>query len=398
MDRRLERLEAESARIKARTFWRNPNAWPFDAPGYVFVLRAIHSLGMNSFGDEWPSDIQGARSASDFRDAALTLREHCAFGRLSAAIQWSDGTFDPIPAARWNTRDYEQWFIDFKAPGTVVSDNWHPLANVPECWIFIERSGLDALLGRHAPQAPLPAKAEETEAGNLRLSLTEDELREQGEWPYLASAIEWIAWRGKPAVASRVPEDWDRAERELFVEIAKSGQPVRYSFPGSARFAFFQNVDWSRANAGEHPNPYFTPHCADRDLPREIGGTAHIDGEQFTGIRIAASFIFSRWPGSAGEVTKAIHPHVSPSDNSDSPIAPDPEGAEKYLRQMAAAFINEQGPRMTHRDWLVAAKEKFGVNNPGAREIYGKMPAGFRSGRGRSKNESSRDRKTGIAS
>lgn len=53
--------------------------------------------------------------------------------------------------------------------------------------------------------------------------LAEDELQEQGEWPYLASAIEWIALRGEPAVASRAPEDWDRAERELFAEIAKSG-------------------------------------------------------------------------------------------------------------------------------------------------------------------------------
>lgn len=82
----------------------------------------------------------------------------------------------------------------------------------------------------------------------------------------------------------------------------------------------------------------------------------------------------------------------------DGPIESNLEGAEKFLRRMDELFLADKGPRMKHRAWLKLAKEKFGVNNPAAREIYGKMSSGFRSGRGRPKSNPIAAAKGGNAS
>jgi hypothetical protein len=142
MDARQQRMQSDSERLRARKFWSDQDAWPFDAPGYVFIPRAIDALGKILFTDEWPSDILNIRKSPRITDVVLTLREHFAFGRLIGVIQRYNGTFEPLPAEIWNTRDYEQWFnADFKAPSTATG--WHDSPfGTPECWLFVERNGL----------------------------------------------------------------------------------------------------------------------------------------------------------------------------------------------------------------------------------------------------------------
>ncbi|MHA6687664.1 hypothetical protein [Mesorhizobium sp. A556] len=146
MDARLQRLRSDIERNRAYKFWGDLSSWPFDAPEYVFIPRALDMLGRSLFANEWPPEILSIRKSPQFGDVILSLREHCAFGRLVAAIQRYDGTFEPIPAEIWNTRDYEQWFAtDFKAPSTATGKHGHSSAAVPDCWLFVERAGFSAL-------------------------------------------------------------------------------------------------------------------------------------------------------------------------------------------------------------------------------------------------------------
>ena len=90
-----------------RIDWRDQNEWPYDALDHVFLGRAVLDIGRALF-DDW-SDRDPVAEAINFtskgtdrnrfRKVQETIREECAFGRLEASIQLSDGTFAAIPGA-----------------------------------------------------------------------------------------------------------------------------------------------------------------------------------------------------------------------------------------------------------------------------------------------------------
>lgn len=221
---------------------------------------------------------------------------------------------------------------------------------------------------------------------------------------FLGQAAIWIMCRGEPCSDIMYNAQLDDAERELF-RFLDGGDVVVQGYPANGQSRIYENLPdgiWARMNGPDvNKDPQFNPI----DDQREDGGTVWVGDHKWSGARLPAKAVFDRWPGAAGEIASVGAIPEKSDGNAEVAIEanagskkPDPEGAEKYLRQMAAAFIDEQGPRIGHREWLVVAKEMFGVKNPAARKIYGKMPAGFRGGPGRSKGESSRDRKSGIAS
>ena len=191
MDARSERLRSDIERHRARKFWSDPDSWPFDAPEYVFIPRAINTLGKSLFVEEWPSEILNIRNSSRLRDVVLNMREHCAFGRLVGAIQRHNGTFEPIPAEAWNTRDYEQWFdTDFKAPSTVTGRYGHPLASISECWLFVERDGLSRLGNARSVLASAKGPAEAETYLSPYMQLMVDAVRDLGISQTYQSKIE----------------------------------------------------------------------------------------------------------------------------------------------------------------------------------------------------------------
>lgn len=150
---------------EAERFWVSPDEWPFDAPGHVFAARALDRLGRLKFGAEWPQRIEDVRRSPLLNVVSGDIREHCAFGRLKSYLQRADGRFVAIAAQAWNTADYRAWFQDqFRAPATVVPQNWNPFAEIPRWWIFIGQEELDHLANGSAGNDASPLVKSLTEA------------------------------------------------------------------------------------------------------------------------------------------------------------------------------------------------------------------------------------------
>lgn len=177
----MDRADRIRLRREARTLWSRQDSWPFETLKHVFFAQAIHRLGAMQFADEWPDDISAICEDARFDTVASSLREHCAYGRLVGALQKSDGSIDDkLPAHVWNNPDYVEWFATGKAPLILCYDDWHPLARIPQCWLFIEKAGLAALalpepkvspepthIVQAAPQSPSP-RQQTTEKKRIR--------------------------------------------------------------------------------------------------------------------------------------------------------------------------------------------------------------------------------------
>ncbi|QKD01510.1 hypothetical protein [Mesorhizobium loti] len=147
-------------RRETRILWSRPDSWPFEAPDHVFFTQAIHQLGAKQFAGQWPSDISAVYDNAQFDTVVSSLREHCAYGRLVGVLQTSGGAIDSkLPPHVWNRAEHVNWFATGKAPLSLCSDGWHPLAKVPQCWLFIEKDGLKALAHPELKSAPPPAAA-----------------------------------------------------------------------------------------------------------------------------------------------------------------------------------------------------------------------------------------------
>jgi hypothetical protein len=82
-----------------------------------------------------------------FWQIAEEIREHCAYQRLTASIQYPDGSFEKVPPFLWNSRDrFQKRFETGKMSNAEVNGAaFHPLAQVVECWVFFGKDGVDTL-------------------------------------------------------------------------------------------------------------------------------------------------------------------------------------------------------------------------------------------------------------
>lgn len=124
-------------------FWERPAQWPYDAPGYVFMGRACDQLGQAMLAAEW----KGVGNSDQRKKALERIREHCAYSRLSSAIQTGDGSFIEVPPARWNTLNCWQWFesCSISSP-EVYGSAHHPLATVTYLPLYVTEESLTRLL------------------------------------------------------------------------------------------------------------------------------------------------------------------------------------------------------------------------------------------------------------
>ncbi len=78
-------------------------------------------------------------SSSACGNTALTVAFWRHFNGLTVDLE-------KIPTHVWNTDEFREWLIDCKAPATIIHRYWHPLANVPDYLLYIERESLEAVI------------------------------------------------------------------------------------------------------------------------------------------------------------------------------------------------------------------------------------------------------------
>jgi hypothetical protein len=168
--------------------WNNPQGWPYDAPDHVFCARAALSIGAAMFDDWTDKDphaaairfTHGGADPKRFNKVQEKIREECQFGRLQAWLQHSDGTFSSIPTHLWNTRDHLKWTMGAKAPQTILGGHWHPMAHIPDCWVYFSRRDLSGLLaklngsGRHSKKKAAPQKFSAAKAREVMQEIIDD--------------------------------------------------------------------------------------------------------------------------------------------------------------------------------------------------------------------------------
>ncbi|NYU07537.1 hypothetical protein HFK74_33020, partial len=233
--------------------WSTPEKWPFDAPRHVFMARAVDLLGRGQA--DWPAEAKDIRASPHFDGVAAQIREHCAFGRLVAYLQHSDGRFEAMPAEAWNTHAYQGWFSNFfRAPANVIPRRWHPLADIPEWWLFVGRAELEALATPPASYSGPESNAASDSAPSIYHVHIED-IRGL-PFLFLGQAIEWIGARGEPIEDADLAAKWDADERELFDCLDATAQDVQgYPANGPCIYESLPSGIWARMNRGGTNDP-----------------------------------------------------------------------------------------------------------------------------------------------
>lgn len=126
--------------------WLRPQAWPYNAPGYVYMMRAAEQIGATLL----PSDWKGINNSVGRHQVLAAIREHCAYGRLTAAAMVFDGKFKELPAHRWNNFDCWKWFPKCTITNFEVIEHAHPLAGLSHFPLYLTEQSLRRLL----PQQP----------------------------------------------------------------------------------------------------------------------------------------------------------------------------------------------------------------------------------------------------
>lgn len=129
--------------------WGDSGTWPYDAPGMIFVARAVERLGHHLYAD-WqvtdsvasPISVAGKR----FEKIKEFVRESCAWGTIVSCVQFPDGSFSkPIPASHWNTDRFQEWFRRGKLSPVDAFGGWNT-NTTPEYWLFFTADTLEASL------------------------------------------------------------------------------------------------------------------------------------------------------------------------------------------------------------------------------------------------------------
>lgn len=86
----LEALVAKRLRAtweNALRFWANSKAWPSDTAEYVFMARAVHTVGEALFHDEWSSEEPVEWAAEHLRRFGTENQAATAMKRMSLVIR-----------------------------------------------------------------------------------------------------------------------------------------------------------------------------------------------------------------------------------------------------------------------------------------------------------------------
>jgi hypothetical protein len=170
---RLQASEDEYA------FWDQPEKWPHDPPGYLFLARACHEVGRAMFGAQWaeswgepaepPDDCDLAtweeyeRKCGEYRKTFVAMRAavvqaiaaQCEAGTLVAAVRpKAGGEMTKLEQHHWNCEGFSRRFdrcdMSLDRPFEIVGGSCRP------DWIYIDRASLDGYLSRLAQSSPLP--------------------------------------------------------------------------------------------------------------------------------------------------------------------------------------------------------------------------------------------------
>ena len=168
-----------------RNLWLNPNGWPVDSAGYVFLARAFDEIGRARFGAEWDrkppphpdenddddasveadaawlkanelwekaSEEAEAKSAEMRAAVRREIAEQCLRGHLHAAVRPKrGGEMTKVPEDCWNTENLDRRFD--RCQMSLID----PFSDAGFDWIYLTRASLDEYLTGQpyaAPNAP----------------------------------------------------------------------------------------------------------------------------------------------------------------------------------------------------------------------------------------------------
>ena len=155
--------------------WDDPDTWPHDRPGYVFLARAFDPVGRALFGDHWDAlEIVGEAPAAPPADAdeaawgqyeilsdqhdereekaegvvkarrdqiARMIAEQAELKKFETRALLKNGEMAPIKPSSWNADYLHDRFYECKI--SIAGER---------CWIFIERTSLQQFV-RTQPHA-----------------------------------------------------------------------------------------------------------------------------------------------------------------------------------------------------------------------------------------------------
>jgi hypothetical protein len=87
-------LVVSGDRAASLNFWSNPQTWPLDPRGYVFLARAVATIGHAMFGEEWTGKEPGTEAirplpALERSSTADRLQAHVALSRRDPKyVRW----------------------------------------------------------------------------------------------------------------------------------------------------------------------------------------------------------------------------------------------------------------------------------------------------------------------
>lgn len=124
---------------------RNNRAqWPRDTPQYTFVFRALHSLGRQMFGEEWPQDEVHIFDNANLNAVVENLQQMCESGQCWATIQLPiTGQMFHLTRDAMTTNAFRDAIVAGKievAAEAILAEDFRPLNRLigTRQWLFIE--------------------------------------------------------------------------------------------------------------------------------------------------------------------------------------------------------------------------------------------------------------------
>ena len=145
-------------------FWSDPDKWPRDQPGYVFLARAFDEVGRAMFGQHWTGKECSTYPMPNI-DPGLVARlmvvqeeiaKRCQSGELVLAIRpVLGGEMREAPASWWKTErvHYRNRFYGCQInPKDPFGGG---LGSAIYCWLYVTRESLNKFLA-NKPFVPKP--------------------------------------------------------------------------------------------------------------------------------------------------------------------------------------------------------------------------------------------------
>jgi hypothetical protein len=122
--------------------------WPHDTAEYTFALRALHVVGNQMRGDQWPADPKDMFENDSLPRIAEALRKRCASGQAWAMVQLPTGGMFKIKRETADLQDFSEALLQGKIAVNsdwIESEDFRPLARFEgtEQWLFIETRAIE---------------------------------------------------------------------------------------------------------------------------------------------------------------------------------------------------------------------------------------------------------------